>query len=425
MAREGVSHISSRALLILACLVLLVFQSACSSEEAETPRGADTPTEGAREVLDARAESMLLEGQRAYEEGNLTRALALLDSAEIYAPNAPVISYNRGRVYTGMNQFEAAREAFQTAVDLDPNYPEAHFRLGNLASQRGELRKALNLYRTEERIAPSSALYVEKGLTYGKLGQPDSARIAYEKAISLDSTNANAHMMYGQFLEETGALEPALAHSRRALSLEPDRPNYQFAVGSQLFQLGRLEEAADYLKRAADARLLHYPAQYNLGQVLLRLGREAEANRYLARADSARSLMDQITAAQGAASRNPQAVDAWTRLGVLFRRAGERDNAVQAFNRALEIEPRNLRVHNKVGEMMLAEGKTEEAIKRFQAILSADESMVDAWLNLGLAFATAGNCENARLSWQRALDHRPGNATATKYLEGLCRYTAQ
>lgn len=412
--------IGKRSTILFASLAVVLVWTGCSSGED----GASRTTAPAKQLA-PRTKTLLIKGQKAFQQGEYERATAFLDSADRHQPNMPVVSFNRARVYTALNRVDAARQAYQKALALDPEYPAAHLRLGDLVFQQGNLREALRLYREEEKIEPTSPLYVRMGETYARLGTADSARIAYEKAVSLDSTNANAHMMYGQFLEETGDLEAALEHSRQALSIEPDRPNYQFAVGSQLYQLGRTEEAIDYLRRAADARLLHYPAQYTLGQALMRLGQETEAEHYLARADSSRQLMDQITAAQGAASSNPKDVKSWTRLGELFRRAGERNRAIQAFNMAASIEPRNLSVQHNMAEMMLAEGKTEQAVKRFQAIVNVDRTRTDTWISLGLAHAVAGNCEEARRAWETALEQRPDDPTAKEYLAGLCQYTAR
>jgi len=415
-------------------MILAVSGVGCSTdsppaEEAAPARveNSDQPTPAPRtpQALDETVKTMMVEGQQAFQRGNYERALALLDSAQAAAPRAPVVFFNRGRVYTALNRVEAAKEQFRTAIELDPAYPEARRRLGDIEYQQGESRKALQLYRDEAKIDPGAQLFVNIGMIYADQGKVDSARAAYERAVTLDSTDASAHMMYGQFLEEIGELETALQHSQTALSINPDRPNYQFAVGSQLFQLGRLEEAAPHLKQAADGRLLHYPAQYNMGQVLMRLGRDQEAERYLARADSSRQLMDQITNAQRVASQNPGAVTHWIKLGDLFRQAGERNRAVQAFNRAASLAPTNLTVQNRLGEMMLAEGNTQQAIQRFQNIVQTDETLADAWINLGLAHAVAGNCEAARRAWNTALTHRPGDATAKKYLAGLCQYNAQ
>ena len=352
--------------------------------------------------------------------GHYERAMALLDSAEAEAPGAPVIPFNRGRVYTALNRVDEAQRAFQQALSLDPGYPEVRRRLGDIKLQQGELQEALDFYRVEAKVEPVVELFVNMGETYYRLGKADSAQISYEEAIKVDSASANARMMYGQLLEELGKLDEALIHSKKALAIEPQNTNYQFAVGSQLYQLGQLEESVAYLKRAADGRLLHYPAQYNLGQTLMRLGREQEARHYLARADSSRELMDKITNTQSIAARNPKLVTHWIELGELLRRAGERDRAVQAFNRATALDPENIRVLNNVGEMMLAEGDVRGAAQTFQSILRMDERQPDVWKNLGLAFAVAGLCDEARQSLQVAISHEPNNSNFKELLTGIC-----
>lgn len=391
------------------------------SEESAAEASADTP----RRTIDAQARSILLEGEQAFQQGQYDRAFALADSAEQYAPEAAVVPFFRGSIYTALNRVDEAKAAFQEALARDSLYPEAHYRIGNLEQERGRMRAALNRYRAEARIAPTSALYAEMGAAYAELGVPDSARWAYEQALAQDSTNASTHMRYGQFLEETGDLEAALEHSRQAQALQPDRPNYQFAVGSQLYQLGRLEEAVDPLRRAADARLLHYPAQYTLGQVLVRLGEDEDAERYLARADTARELMDRITTLQEAVAQQPDAVASWIELGALYHRAEEPQRALQAYSQAVRLEPGNLTAQHRIGELLLAVGETEAARQRFQMIVDAAPDRVETWLHLGRAHATAGDCEAARRAWKTALQYRPDDRTAQQYLDDLCQYEAQ
>lgn len=407
-------------MVLLACFATLSLWIGCSSEDASDGE-EDDRTEVVRGTLDARVETFLLQGEEAFQSGSYERALALADSAEEYGSGVAVIYFFRGSIYTAMGRFNAAQEAYQRAIERDPEYPEAHLRMGDNAFQRGNHREAVRFYKKEEEIAPSSALYVKLGRAYAELGVADSARLAYEQAVAQDSTNADAHMMFGQFLEEVGEIEAALDHSRKALSLQPEHPNYQYAVGSQLYQIGELEEAAEHLKRAADERLLHYPAQYNLGQVLMRLNREDEANYYLARGDSARELMDQISSAQDAISRNPDDIEHWIRLGELYRAADAPDQALETLKRAASVEPENLSVQRNVAELLLANGNTKEAIRRFEAILDADPSRVDARLNLGRAYAEAGNCDEARRSWETVLKYRPDDFSAKEYLAEKCQ----
>jgi len=391
-----------------------------STKSSQAASGAPPISSSANTQLPPRAQELLIEGQKAFQMGQYERAMVQLDSAEAFAPGAPVIPFNRGRVYTALNQIKAAQQEFKEAIRRDPGYPEIRLRLGDIELQEGNLEEALDYFRKEATIAPTTQLFVNMGEAYYKLGKADSARFSYESALVADSTNASAHMMYGQLLEELGRVDEALVHSKKALEIEPRTTNYQFAVGSQLFQLGQLEEAARYLKQAADGRLLHYPAQYNLGQVLTRLGREQEAQNYLARADSSRALMDRITNTQSIAAQNPNSEDGWIELGELFRDAGERDRAVQAFNRAAALDPANIRLQNNIGEMMLAEGDVRGAVQRFQDILRQDERQPEVWKNLGLAFAVAGLCEDARAALGIAIEQKPGDKAIQELQASIC-----
>ena len=416
-------HVSRSFWTSLVIILVLAYLSGCSTDQRDQDNAAfkkEAIASTAGVQLDVRAQELLIEGQKAFQMGQYEQAMAFLDSAETFAPGAPVIPFNRGRIYTALNQIDNARNAFNSAMSRDPGYPEVRRRLGDIALEQGKLDEALSYYREEVNILPEAELLVNMGEAYYRLGKADSAQVSYQLAIETDSTNAKAHMMYGQLLEELGQLDSALLHSQKALALEPGSTNYEFAVGSQLYQLGRLEEAVGYLKRAADGRLLHYPAQYNLGQALVRLGRENEADLYMARADSSRELMDQITNTQSLAAQNPNNVEGWTDLGELFRHAGERDRAVQAFNRAVALDPNNARVQNNIGEMLLAEGDVQGAVRQFQSILRRDEKKPEVWKNLGLAFAVAGLCDDARQSLQLALSYDPNNKSYAELLAGVC-----
>ena len=79
-----------------------------------------------------------------------------------------------------------------------------------------------------------------------------------------------------------------------------------------------------------------------------------------------------------------------------------------------------LRLQNNIGEMMLAEGDIQGAVRQFQSILKQDEKQPHVWKNLGLGFAIAGLCDEARQSLQVALSHEPDNASFKEILSGIC-----
>ena len=376
-------------------------------------------TERMRESVDPKAVRFLIEGQRALERGVHSAALALSDSAEHYAPGLADVHFLRGAIYTKLNQGEIARAAYETVLELDPAYKGAHYNLGLNAFYQGKLRDAIDFFKAEEALEATSNLYLEMGRAYAKLGEPDSARMAYEQAIALDSSNATAYMWLGQHYEEIGELGQALDVSRAGLQLRPDNLDYKYLIGSLLFRTEQVEEALIYLEPVALQRPWHHGAQYNFGQVLMRLGREQEAQRYFVLADSAQQLTQRINEAQQQVDMHPDSLDYWVNLGVLFRHAGQLDRAVEAYQVAVALEPWNLFLQNNLAILSMERGDLEGAIRRYQAILGIDSTLANVWLNLGVAYANAGLTAQAQAAWQNTLKYEPGHPTARAFLAQL------
>lgn len=378
-----------------------------------------TRTERQRLVVDTTVQRFLFESQGAFEAGSYLAALALTDSAEKYAPDLADVHFLRGSIYTDLSRFDIAEKAYEATLELDPEYPGAYMNIGVNYARRGLLRDAIEAYRKEEALSPNSNLYLELGRAYAKLGEADSAKIAYERAIALDSSNASALMWLGQLHEELGDFETALEYSRRGASLRPDDHDYQYIIGSQLFRMGSVEEAVTYLRPVADARPWHHGAQYNMGQALMRMGEEEQAREYLAQADTAQQLQQEINDASEAIRRAPEDIQNWIRLSEAHRSAGMNERATDALRSAVAMDPGNLALQTNLATLMLESGDTEGAVQRYQTIVRIDSTLTGAWLNLGVAHGNAGNFDDAAAAWETVLRLEPGNEGALAYLAQL------
>ncbi|MGH8307769.1 MAG: hypothetical protein ACRER0_05785 [Gammaproteobacteria bacterium] len=125
---------------------------------------------------------------------------------------------------------KAARQDFEQALALDPDYADAHALLASALlelTQRSDLplkttlpiarahaQKALAL---DPRNAPA---LVALGFADSSADPPDfaKARVEYRKALALDPSNAGAHVDYGTVL----AMKPGLTEYREAILLDPD-----------------------------------------------------------------------------------------------------------------------------------------------------------------------------------------------------------
>lgn len=88
-----------------------------------------------------------------------------------------------------------------------------------------------------------------------------------------------------------------------------------------------------------------------------------------------------------------------------------KDN-VTLFERALEVTTRNNMAHNNLGNVLMQQGKLEEAAEHYQAALRISPGMTDARNNLGNVIFEMGGAGNAVEHYREALRLDPKNAGA-------------
>src|SRR3989442_9156653 len=109
---------------------------------------------------------------------------------------------------------------------------------------------------------------------------------------------------------------------------------------------------------------------------------------------------------------DPQSSIAENNLGVA--RAGERKlaEAVEHYQRALQIRPEHAGAHYNLGNALARQGKLTEAIEHYQQAVHLKPDHADAHNNLGNALARQGKLTEAIEHYQQALHLKPDSAEA-------------
>ncbi len=108
---------------------------------------------------------------------------------------------------------DGARSAYERALVLDPEHPEAHLNLGRLVHEAGDLAAAEYHYRRTLMVDPENArAFYNLGVALEDQGHRAGATDAYEAALRLDPDLAAAHFNLSMLYEKVGREADALAH---------------------------------------------------------------------------------------------------------------------------------------------------------------------------------------------------------------------
>jgi tetratricopeptide (TPR) repeat protein len=133
------------------------------------------------------------------------------------------------------------------------------------------------------------------------------------------------------------------------------------------------------------------------------------------------SRKEAVEAYRRALELDPEHADAHCNLGTVYYGQGKRGAALACFRRALEIEPLHLEANFNLANLLEERGEDEPALRHYRTVLRVDPLYADAHVNLALLCEKVGLRARAREHWRRYLQIEPGGAfadLARAHLEG-------
>lgn len=91
--------------------------------------------------------------------GRFSEAVREERLAQAADPLSAIIGTNAGWVFFLARQNEQAIEALQKVIEIDPNFPRAHFRLGNVYEEEGDYSRAIAEYEKAVHLSEGDAYY--------------------------------------------------------------------------------------------------------------------------------------------------------------------------------------------------------------------------------------------------------------------------
>jgi tetratricopeptide (TPR) repeat protein len=273
--------------------------------------------------------------------------------------------------------------------------------------------------------------YVQQGDRALSEGRYADAEKAYDKVRQLASGTAEVYAKLGVIYFQQGKFGQAVPVLTQALKLKPGLPNADTLLAMSLSELGRYKEALPGLERgfrkSTDAALKRMSG-LQLERTYTGLQQDAKAvevalelNRLFP--DDPEVLYQTARLAgnlayvtlEKLAHVAPESV--WRKLasGEVYESQESYDAAIGAYRQALTIDPQHPGVHFRIGRVMLARGRhtnsqsdaSSQALKEFDQELQLDPTNANAAYEIGEIRRSAGEYNEARSFFERALEYYP------------------
>ncbi|HET8781419.1 MAG TPA: protein kinase [Pyrinomonadaceae bacterium] len=199
--------------------------------------------------------------------------------------------YLKGRYHLNRltdDGFLKGRDYFQQAIDLDQNYAAAYAGLADAYQMlSGYNALAPNDGFPKAKAAAMEALRLDEGLAeaHTALGVvkllhdwdwPGAER-EFKRAIEINQSNSDAHLMYGYYLAAMERFDEAQVEMKRAQELDPLSLGKIIGTGEILYQQRRYDQAAEQYRKALEMDPNSGLAHWGLGNVYVQKAMYDEA----------------------------------------------------------------------------------------------------------------------------------------------------
>jgi tetratricopeptide (TPR) repeat protein len=288
----------------------------------------------------------------------------------------------------------------------------------------------------------SSEAWSALGLEYSVRGRTLDAQRAFDRALEINPEHLEVLNNYAVLLLDHGLVNESMTLASRAIRLSPTYAEALNTVANGFHALGRFGEAVGQYKRAVRARPDYRQAWVNLGNTYFTAGvpdsaAHAYANALELRPDPELEL--QVARCRALAGTTPDGLDYLVERGVveegtadyfilqgsLDLLTGHADAGIASFLRATETDPTRVDAWIEVGQAFATSGRPAPARQAFERALALDPDLSMAHNNLGVLAESRGDLDEALTHYQEAAALAPDDSEVLRNLGGLLLETGR
>jgi tetratricopeptide (TPR) repeat protein len=368
------------------------------------------------------------------------RSVAFLISATLLAstlactrdPNIKKQKFlESGNRYFEKGQFPEAVVEFSSAIQVDPNFAAAHFRLGEAYLKEQRFAEAFReLQRTVELDPANSKASLDLGLLLIAGRSYKDAETVAARMLAANSQSADAHLLLSELNRVQAKPEAANQEIQRAIALNPNQPELYVQLATLQRDGNDAGAAEASLKKALAIDPKTIPAVQALAVMYEEEGRGADAEKQLlyaisldpTRADP-RKYLAQLYFAENRKSEAERVMiqakkdlgrtgDFYRVLGEYYNNIGDADKALAEFASISKEHPEDVKAKEDYVRLLISHNRQEEAGRLNDEILKNSPRDSAAQIIRGSILNSQSKFNEAARVLEDALKDSPENAEA-------------
>ncbi len=254
-------------------------------------------------------------------------------------------------------RLDEAEQQVDQMLDKHRRSFAATMAMARILMRKKDFQRAAGFYERAARLNEEDAQApLRAALAYLRIEGDDNAATKAEaslnRVLELDPASFLAHVTLAQNFARKGDDSKAIEHLRQALRIDPANVSARILHARLRNRIGDHDAAIEELEIAAHLKPDQSKVTLHMARLLLRQKDYTSAERMLVEA----------------IQENPKEPGFWDHLGRIRRSIGDGPGAIEAFQEAVNLQPKGVSTRLRLIEALIDEGRTKEARTRLSAL---------------------------------------------------------
>jgi Tfp pilus assembly protein PilF len=379
--------------------IYLQAQSVASKKDSKAVTTNDAKIYGEAMGLFKKAEAMIGTPKENSEE----QAELFLKALQI-KPDFLEAHFDLGLIYANQNKMKEAASEFEKVLKIDPKFESnIHLLLASAYQKLGENKSAISELEAQLQRNPKD-LHILKplaSLQFHDNNEP-AAIGSLLKILELDPADIESRLDLALIYQKGGELEKAIHNYTEILRMDPKSFVSRYNLGLIYHRQKKMKEAAteldaanqikpgnaELLERLGDIYVLEKQHEQSVAAYKAALEKATNKGILYAKLGFGLANLNQpeaaVAALENAAHLDSKVPGTFSLLGDLYSELKRNDEAMAAYRKSIELNPKQKDLHYDLGTLYAEQKKLEEAMAELRIAIQLDPEYAAAWANMAL-----------------------------------------